>query len=133
MPAGALDTIRANSAAFSRRDVDAMLEFFTPDAVVLDRRPIGWGEFRGHAALRSYYQGLFDNVESMHEELEVVADEGETVVAACRLSVRLAGQTGADQVAFDYALRIGMSGRLIASIEIYDDVAAARAGASPGS
>jgi ketosteroid isomerase-like protein len=116
-----LDVVQANSAAFSRRDADGMLELFAPDAVVLDRRPVGFGEFRGQAAVRSYYQGLFDNLDALHEKLDVVAAEGDTVVASCHLRARLTGQPEDDEVTFDYALRVTVTAGLIASLEIHDD------------
>ena len=120
-----VDVVRANSEAFSRRDVDAMLELYAAEAVVIDRRPVGWGEFRGHDALRDYYQGLFDNAADLHEELEVVSAEGDVILAACRLTAHIAGQPGVGELTFDYALRIGFADGLIASIDIYDDVEAA--------
>jgi ketosteroid isomerase-like protein len=127
VPSSNLEVIRANSGAFSRRDVAAMLAFYAPDAVVTDRRAVGWGEFRGHDALRSYYQGLFDNAAAMREELEVVSEEGDLVIASCRLVARIAGHDDAGEMSFDYALRIRMAGGLIASIDIYDDTEAASA------
>jgi ketosteroid isomerase-like protein len=117
--------VRANSAAFSRRDTGAMLALHAPDAVVVDRRPVGWGEFRGHEALRSYYQGLFDNAAQLIEDLEVVGDEDDVVVAACTVRAQLAGGADAGEVSFDYALRISLAGGLIRSVEIYDDARAA--------
>jgi ketosteroid isomerase-like protein len=128
VPGSNVDVVVANSRAFSRRDVDAMLELYAPDAVVTDRRPVGWGEFRGRAALRSYYQGLFDNVAAVHEDLEVVADDGDVIVAACVLRAEIAGQPDAGAVEFRYALRIELAGGLIAAMEIFDDAEAARAG-----
>ena len=115
-----IEVVRANSAAFSRRDVDAMLKLYAPGAVVIDRREVGWGEFRGHDALRSYYQGLFDNADDLHEDLEVVAEQGDTLVAACRLTARLSGQPEGSEVSFDYALRIRLANGVIAAIDIYD-------------
>jgi ketosteroid isomerase-like protein len=122
-----VDTVHANSAAFSRRDVDAMLGYYARDAVVFDRRPIGWGEFRGHDALRSYYQGLFDNADDLSEALEVVSQQGDTVIAACRLEAHLAGQPDGVPVTFEYALRIEFNKGLIAIVEIFDDAEAAAA------
>lgn len=122
-----VDVVRANSEAFSRRDAGAMLEFYSPDAVVIDRRAVGWGEFRGRDALRSYYQGLFDNVAELHEELDAVSDEGDVIVATCRLTARLAGQSDGGEVTFEYALRISLADGLIESIDIHDDAAAAAA------
>ena len=125
---GNLDTVRLNNEAFSRRDVDAMLELHAPDAVVTDRRPVGFGEFRGHDALRSYYAGLFDNTSEIHEQLEVVEERDDVVVASCHVRARLVGGDGgtdSDEVTFEYALRIALAGGLIASLEIYPDVATA--------
>lgn len=127
MPRSNVETVQANSRAFSRRDADAMLELYAPDAVVVDRRAVGWGEFRGADALRSYYQGLFDNAEDLHEQLDVVSEDGDTIVASCRLTARLAGQPAAPEVTFDYALRIRLVDGLIASIDIYEDAGAAAA------
>src|SRR3954454_5169463 len=103
------EVVRANSAAFSRRDENGMLEFYAPDAVVTDRRAVGWGEFRGHDAMRSYYQGLFDNTDELHEDLEIVSDEDDLIVASCRLTAKLAGPPDAPQVEFGYALRIAFA------------------------
>jgi ketosteroid isomerase-like protein len=127
VPRTNIDVVRANSDAFSRRDVEAMLELYAPDAVVIDRRPVGWGEFRGTDALRSYYQGLFDNASELHEDLEVVADDGQAIVAACHLTAVLAGQPETAPVEFGYALRITLADGLIAAVDIYDDVGAAGA------
>jgi ketosteroid isomerase-like protein len=122
-----VDVVLANSAAFSRRDVEAMLEFYAPDAVAIDRRQVGWGEFRGHDALRSYYQGLFDNAAWLREDLELVSEQGDTLVVSCRLTAGLVDPPEAGEVSFDYALRIRLAGGLIVSIEIYDDAQAAAA------
>ena len=123
-----VEVIRANSEAFSRRDADGMLEFYAPDAVVIDRRQVGWGEFRGHDALRSYYQGLFDNASELHEDLEVVSEDGDVVVASCHLRGRLVGQPDGPEVTFDYAIRVTFADGLIAALDIYEDAAAATAG-----
>jgi ketosteroid isomerase-like protein len=125
MPRTNSEVVRANSEAFSRRDADAMLELYAPEAVVVDRRQVGWGEFRGHDALRSYYQGLFDNAEELHEELEVVSEEGDVIVASCTLRGRLVGQPDGPEVTFGYALRIQLAGGLIQAMDIYEDAAAA--------
>ena len=119
------EIVRANSAAFSRRDENGMLEFYAPDAVVIDRRAVGWGEFRGHDALRSYYQGLFDNAAELREDLEIVSDEDDLIIASCRVTVHLAGQPDAPPVEFEYALRIALADGAIQSMEIYEDAAAA--------
>ena len=127
MPAGNAAVVRANSEAFSRRDVVAMLEFFAPDAVVRDRRAVGWGDILGRDAIRAYYEGLFDNVEEIDEDLAVVSDAGDVVVASCHTTARLAGQPEAAIVTFDYALKVTLVDGLIKALDIYDDAAAAKA------
>jgi ketosteroid isomerase-like protein len=118
--------VRANNEAFSRQDVEAMLALHRPDAVITDRREVGFGEFRGHDAIRAYYQGLFDNTASIKEDLDVVSEEGDVLVASCHVRAQLAGQPGdVGVVTFDYALRFELEGGLIATLDIYDDAATA--------
>ena len=128
MPAGNAAVVRANSEAFSRRDVESMLELFAPDAVVHDRRAVGWGEFLGRDAIRAYYEGLFDNAEEIYEDLAVVSEAGPAVVASCHTTARLAGQPEAAIVTFDYALKVTVADGLIKALEIYEDAATANAG-----
>jgi ketosteroid isomerase-like protein len=118
-----VDIVLANSEAFSRQDVESMLGLWTPDAEMIDRRSVGWGEYRGREELRLYYQGLFDNVDSIHEGLAVVSSEGDVVIVTGHTTVRLAGDTG-DSI-FDYAMRITLTGGLIESLEIFEDADAA--------
>lgn len=127
MSAANAEVVRANSDAFSRRDVDAMMAFFAPDAVVRDRRAVGWGDFLGRDAIRSYYEGLFDNVEEIYEDLAVASASGDVVVAPCHTTARLAGQPDAALVTFDYALKVTVDGGLIKALEIYEDAKAAGA------
>jgi ketosteroid isomerase-like protein len=122
-----IEVVRANSEAFGRKDADAMLELFAPEATVTDRRAIGWGEYQGADAIHSYYQGLFDNVAALREDLEVVSEEGDVVIAECQAFAHLAGQPEAGEMSFRYALRIELSGGLITSLDIYEDTAAAAA------
>jgi len=118
--------VQSNSDAFSRRDVEAMLALWASDAAMIDRRAVGWGEYRGHDSLRSYYQGMFDNVEALDEALRVVSAEGDVVIVSCRTRVKLAGEADAE-LTFDYVMRITLSGGLIASLEIFEDARAAAA------
>src|SRR3954471_23621194 len=89
MAPSSADIVRANSEAFSRRDVDAMMELFAPDAVVRDRRAVGWGDFLGRDAIRAYYEGLFDNVDEIYEDLAVASASDGVVVAPCHTTARL--------------------------------------------
>ena len=89
-PTDPLDVVRANSAAFSRMDVEAMLGFYAEDAEMADRRRVSLGTFRGHDELRAYYLSIFHSASELHEELRVVAHDGAIVVADCELRGRLA-------------------------------------------
>jgi ketosteroid isomerase-like protein len=122
-----VDIVVANSEAFSRRDAEAMLALWAPDATMSDRRAVGWGEYQGRDALRAYYLGLFDNVSALHEDLEVVSSEGDAVVVTCHTRAQLAGDPEAE-VTFAYAMRITLSAGLITSLEIFEDVEAATGG-----
>jgi ketosteroid isomerase-like protein len=119
------DIVQANSAAFSRKDVDAMMELYAPDAVVTDRRPVGWGEFRGRDSLRSYYQGILDNLEDLDETLEIVDDRDGVIIAAGHFRARLLDTPEGSELTLDYALRMTFEDGLIATMAIFEDAAAA--------
>lgn len=121
------EVVLANNAAFSSLDVEGMLRWFAPDAIVIDRRPMGWSEYRGHTALRAYYQGLFDNAAELREEIEIVAQDGDVVIADCHTSATLAGSPEAGAIEFSYGLAIELAGGVITTLEIYPDAPTARA------
>jgi ketosteroid isomerase-like protein len=121
MSAGSVEVVRANSEAFSRRDADSMMGFFAADAVVRDRRAVGWGDFLGRDAIRAYYEGIFDNVDEIYEDITVASASGGVVVAPCHTTARLAGQPDAALVTFDYALKVTIADGLIEALEIYED------------
>jgi ketosteroid isomerase-like protein len=119
------DVALANSQAFSRRDIDAMMELFAPDAVVRDRRAVGWGEFDGRDAVRAYYEGLFDNTEELDEDMTVASADGDVVIAPCKARARLTGAAQNDVMTFDYVLKVRVADGLIEELEIYEDLEAA--------
>src|SRR3954449_5020612 len=126
MPPNNTEVVRANSQAFSRQDVEGMLALHKPDAVVADRRAVGFGEFPGHDAIRAYYAGLFDNTTSIVEDLEIVSDEDGVVIASAHVRAQLVGQPAdLGAVTFVYALRFEIEGGAIRTLDIYDDVATA--------
>lgn len=117
-----LDVVRANNAAFSRRDVDGMLALYAEDAVVVDRRRMGLlGTFRGHRELRDYYLGIFHAASSMEEELEVLAVRDGIVVTDCVLRGRLTSDPGGREMVAPYGLIVHVAGGLIRRLEIFDD------------
>lgn len=135
MPDDPIAVVRANSAAFSARDVEAMLRFYAPDAVVEDKRRLPLlGTFRGHAELRPYYRGIVDLASELHEQLDVVAAGGEVVVADCELRGRLAADPDGHEVGAPYGLLVCVRDGLIERLELHDDGAAALAASGlPGS
>ena len=116
-----LEVIHANNAAFSARDVDAMLALYAPDAVVVDRRPLGLGQFHGHAELRPYYLSIFHSVETMREDLRVLAARDGVVVAHCELWARLPGDTTGAGVTTPYGIVVHLRDGLITELEVYAD------------
>lgn len=123
-----VEVVRANSAAFSERDVDAMIALYAPDAVVEDRRRMGLlGTFTGHGELRPYYQGIVHAASTLHESLEVLAAEDELVVCDCELRGRLAADPDGHEVTAPYGLCVWVRDGLIQRLEIWEDGAAALA------
>ena len=117
--------VRANSDAFSARDVDAMLRWYAADAEVVDRRRFGFGNFRGHDELRTYYEGIVGSAADLHEKLEIVKSANGVVVADCELSGHLATDPAGPLVSAVYALVITLRDGLIARLEIHEDAEAA--------
>ena len=118
--------IRTVSAALSARDVDAMLEHYAPDAVVVDRAGHGFGEMRGHAELQRFYRGLTGSASALREDFRVVADRGDgTIVTDCELWARLPSDPTGNGITASYALLITVRDGLIQRLEIHADAAAA--------
>jgi ketosteroid isomerase-like protein len=121
-----VDVVLANSAAFSRRDVDAMLAMYTPDAAVVDHRRVGFGTFRGHAELRPYYESIFHTAAEMREEMTVLAARDGCVVVHCDVIGRLANApASAPEVTVPYGMIVRLEEGRIALLELYEDGEAA--------
>lgn len=121
MPASEIDVVRANSAAFSAMDVDAMLELYAPDAEVIDRRRVSIGSFSGHEELRAYYLSIFHTASELHEELSVLAHAGPIVAAQCELVGRLAADTTGATVTVTYGLAMEIRDGRIVRLQIAED------------
>ncbi len=135
MPA-AVDVVRRSSAAFSARDIDAMLANYAPDATVVDRSGLGLGEQHGHAELRPYYESIMHSAEVMQETFTVVAEADGLVVTDCELWARLVADPAGNGITANYGLVITVREGLIARLEIHPDghaalVAARDAGLLP--
>jgi ketosteroid isomerase-like protein len=55
--------------AANRRDLDALMTFYAPDAIY-DMSPIGMGTFEGHAAVRGFVEDWFASYEEYTFEAE---------------------------------------------------------------
>ena len=121
MARDAVSVVLANSQAFSRMDVDAMMEFYAEDAIVTDRRRVSMGTFRGHAELRPYYLSIFHSASELFEDLRVLADRDGIVVAGCELRGRLAdAPAGAADVVIPYGLVIEVRDGRIARLDLHE-------------
>ncbi|HEX8206562.1 MAG TPA: nuclear transport factor 2 family protein [Solirubrobacteraceae bacterium] len=121
-----LAVVYANSAAFSRMDVDAMMDLYAPDAVVVDRRRVSMGTFRGHDELRPYYLSIFHSASQLFEDLTVLAHRDGLVVTDCEIRGKLADAPAlAPEVVVPYGLLVRLRDGKIAEIELHEDGAAA--------
>lgn len=116
-----LAVVHANSAAFSRMDIDAMMEHYASDAIVVDERRVSLGTFQGHDQLRPYYLSIFHSAAELHEELRVIAHRDHLVVAACELRGRLADAPAmAAELTVPYGLVLHVRDRKIERLELYE-------------
>ena len=115
----------AVNAAFSRRDAAAMVERFAPDAVVTDHRQGGLGSWRGHDELQAYYAGICDSARELREDMQIVSERGDVVIADCALTARLTDEGPADEFTLAYALVVVVRDDLIQELGVHQDVAAA--------
>jgi ketosteroid isomerase-like protein len=116
-----LALVQRNSAAFSARDVDGMLQCYAPDAVVVDLRRVGFGTFTGHDQLRAYYGGIFDAAFDLHEDLTVVAHREGLVAAHCDLRGRLAHDPGGPELGAEYGLVLHLRDLQIVKLEVCEN------------
>jgi ketosteroid isomerase-like protein len=124
------DVLLAVNAAFSRRDAPAMVELFAPDAVVTDHRQGGLGQWRGHDELLAYYAGICDSARQLREDLEIVSERGDVLIADCVFNAQLSEEGGPDEFTLPYALSVVVRDGLIRELGVHQDVAAATQAAS---
>lgn len=92
----------------SRRDVEAILALFTPDAIVID----DGRTWQGSAQIRAWQLGPASQFEYTVTVFGIEATGDETYLASCRLDGNFPG--GTTEVRFRFAL----SGDLIQRLEI---------------
>jgi ketosteroid isomerase-like protein len=124
------DVLLAVNAAFSRRDAAGMVERFALDAVATDHRQGGMGSWRGHEELLAYYAGICDSAKELREDITIIAEHGDVVVADCVFHARLTDAGTADEFVLPYALVVVVRDGLIEELGVYQDAAAAQAAAA---
>jgi ketosteroid isomerase-like protein len=124
--------LRELNAAFCRRDAQSMVERFAPDAVATDHREGGLGRWRGHEELLAYYAGICDIAQELREDMEIVSERGEVVVADCTFNARLTEDGPAEEFSLSYALVVVVRDGLIQELGVHQDAdAAAQAAPMP--
>jgi ketosteroid isomerase-like protein len=119
------DVLLAVNAAFSRRDAEAMVELFAPDAVVTDHRQGGLGSWQGRAELLAYYAGICDSARELREEMSIVAEHGDVLIADCMFNARLTEDGPAEEFTLPYALAVVVRDGVVQELGVYQDVSAA--------
>jgi ketosteroid isomerase-like protein len=119
------DVLLAVNAAFSRRDAAGMVELFAPDAVATDHRQGGMGSWRGHEELLAYYAGICDSASEIREDIEIVSERGEVVIADCTFHARLTDEGPAEEFSLPYGLAVVVRDELIQELGVHQDAAAA--------
>lgn len=122
-----VELARRSVETASKRDLDATMAFYTPDAV-WDMSPLGMGTFEGHAAVR----GFMEDWLSSCEEWELQAVEVQALGNAVTFGVlvqrgRLVGSSG--EVELRYASVSEWEDDKIARITNYGEIDGARAAA----
>jgi ketosteroid isomerase-like protein len=124
------DVLLAVNAAFSRRDPQAMVERFAPDAAVTDHRQGGLGCWRGRDELLAYYAGICDSAHELREDLTIVAEHDGVLVADCMFHARLTEDGPAEEFSLPYGLVVVVRDGLIQELGVHQDAAAATQAAS---
>lgn len=119
------DVLLVVNAAFCRRDAQAMVERFAPDAVVTDHRQGGLGRWCGRDELLAYYAGICDSARQLREDIEIVSDRGEVLIADCVFNAQLSEAGGPDEFTLPYAISVVVRDGLIQELGVHQDVASA--------
>jgi ketosteroid isomerase-like protein len=120
------EVLLAVNAALCRRDAETMVEHFAPDAVVTDHRQGGGlGRWRGRQELLAYYAGICDTARAIREDLEIVSERGDVVIADGVFNAQLSEDGGPEEFTLSYALTAVVRDGLIHELGVHSDVAAA--------
>jgi ketosteroid isomerase-like protein len=117
---------RETNEAFVRREFDAMMSFFAPDAV-WDLSSAGIGRFEGTAAIRSFHEDWIGSYEEYENELEVQDLGNDVSFVVLSLDARPADSVGRVQERWGFTVTwaAGMIVRVTGSTDIDEARAAA--------
>jgi ketosteroid isomerase-like protein len=115
--------------AADRRDSDAIMQYFAPDAV-WDLSSAGIGRFEGAAAIRGFLEDWFAAYDDYTTEPDEILDLGNGVVSAVtRQSARLSGSADGAQVREVWAYVFVWVDGLVRQLASYQDANKAHAAA----
>jgi ketosteroid isomerase-like protein len=113
--------------AVNRRDLDAVMTPFAPDAVY-DTAPSGTGVYEGHAAIRAFLKGYWECFEELRFELEEALDLGNGVgFLVNRQVARPVGSTAYVRTREAHVIQ-SVEG-MVVRLTVYNDIDEARAAA----
>jgi ketosteroid isomerase-like protein len=117
---------RQTNEAFVRRDFDAMMRFFAPDAV-WDLSSAGIGRFEGAAAIGRFHEDWIGSYEEYENQLEAQDLGNDLSFVVLSLDARPADSAGRvrERWGFTVTWAAGMIVRVIASTDIDEARAAA--------
>jgi ketosteroid isomerase-like protein len=122
-----VELVRRSVEAADKRDLDAHMAFYAPDAV-WDASPMGIGTFEGQAAMRAFWEDWLSSYEGWELQTVEVQDLGTGVTfAVLDQRGRLVGSSG--EIELRYAAVTEWEDGKIARITNYTDIDKARADA----
>jgi ketosteroid isomerase-like protein len=96
---------RTSMAAFNRRDVEAVVQTFAPDAEWWPLRSSTEGPYRGHDGIRAWFEDTAEMFEYLRAEVDDVDERGDVAVATGRLEVKGRGSGAAIEVPIAWVFR----------------------------
>ena len=122
-----VELVRGSFEAADRRDFDALMSFYAPDAV-WDMSPFGMGTFEGLAAILGFFEDWMGAYEEYEMALQEALDLGDGVAFAVAIQKgRPAGSSS--EVRLRYASVSIWENSLIVRVTNYTDIDKARAAA----
>jgi ketosteroid isomerase-like protein len=122
-----VELTRRQFAAVNRRDLNALMIPFAPDAVY-DTSPSGMGTYEGHAAIRAFLKGYWECFEELRFELEEALDLGNGVTFLVNRQVaRPVGSN--EQVRTREAHVLESVDGMVVRLTVYNDIDEGRAAA----